>query len=223
MKRVHTDLNPDRMFDAVCKDRKDPMTISPPLALAFTQWFDDEVDPYWQVAWTTNWVDLHAYADENYRNVAAVIRQLTDRPGHQPNTQINLIERPNGMFAPVGKDRKDPITPHYPVTLGFTQQVTDECVVYWQVAWTTDCADSHVYADECYHTVTGVMRQLTGRGPWHLPTTGPVGLIGRMAALLGQRVGPRDRMAGCWARVDERKRPATRTRRPNKPPARRST
>ena len=110
MKRVHTDLNPNSMFVAVCKDRKDPITISPPLALAFTQWFDDEVELYWQVAWTTNWVDLHAYTDENYRNVAAVIRQLTDRSGHQPNTQINLIERPNGMFAPVGKDRKDPIT-----------------------------------------------------------------------------------------------------------------
>ena len=42
------------LFKAVSKDRKDSITTVRPLALAFTQWFDDEDELYWQATWTAN-------------------------------------------------------------------------------------------------------------------------------------------------------------------------
>jgi hypothetical protein len=180
---------PPSMFDAVCKDRKVPITGSLPLALAFTQWFDDDDELYWQVAWITNSVDLRAYVDKHYENVAAMLRQLTDRSGPPPSTQTKFIDIPDDMFAPAGKDRKDPITTAQPMTLGFTKQITNEGIVYWQVVWTTDCTDLHASSDASYHNVAAVVRQLTGRGPWHLPRTGAPGLLSRIAGLLGPATG----------------------------------
>jgi hypothetical protein len=169
------------LFKAVSKDRKDSITTVRPLALAFTQWFDDEDELYWQATWTANYVGLNAFADENYENVAAVIRQLSDPASDMPSVPHCLIGAREGMFAPAGKDRKDPITAAQPMTFGFSHQFTDEGILYWQIEWTTDCSDSHAYADEDYRNVAAVMCQPTGRGSWRLPNSGFAGFVQRLA------------------------------------------
>ena len=173
------------LFKAVSRNRKDSITAVRPLALAFTQWFDAEDKLYWQVVWTTNYVDLNAFADEKYEHVAAVIRRLSDPAGDMPSVPRRLIGAREGMFVPAGKDRRDPITTAQPMTLGFSHQLI-EGILYWQIKWTTDCSDSHAYADEDYQNVAAVMCQLTGRGPWQLPNSGFAGFVQRLAALLGK-------------------------------------
>jgi hypothetical protein len=75
------------------------------------------------------------------------------------------------------------------VTLGFSHQFTDEGILYWQIEWTTDCTDSHAYANENYWNVAGVMCQLTVRGPWQLPSSGFAGFVRDLAALFGRPAG----------------------------------